>query len=166
MSYGLGTTGQRLISCSRLAPDQVQCQVSHSLLFGWLPLTTTYFSLQDVTIESTICDNTPRGGVRFCHQVTLLGDGLKPDLGIYRTTQALPEMRTPLSTATVQDQFQHFIHDRGQDTLTFEITGNWSTYLRTGGVGMLLAIVAWGFWDVQWPSAKISPLALDGEEAD
>jgi len=161
---GLRATGKELTTCDRLAVGQVQCRVERSLLLGWLPTTTTQFLLQDVTIDSTMCDNTPRGGVRFCHRVTLLGQDLRADLEGQLTSQLLPEMRTPLSAAMVKDQFLRFIQGDGQPELTFHKRGKLSTYLRTGVLGLLLAIVAWGFWDVQWPPARVSPLAMDGAE--
>jgi hypothetical protein len=164
--YGFWTTGQQVVTCDRLAPGQVQCQVDQSLLFGWIPTTTTQFWLQDVAIESTMCDNTPRGGVRFCHRVTLLGVDSKTEWEGRRTLQPLPEIRTPLSSATVQDKFARFINGEGQEKLTFVIAGKLSTFLRTGVLGLLLAIAAWGFWDIQWPPAKVSPLAMDGVERE
>ena len=60
------------------------------------------------------------------------------------TSQLLPEMRTPLSAAMVKDQFLRFIQGDGQPELTFHKRGKLSTYLRTGVLGLLLAIVAWG----------------------
>jgi hypothetical protein len=164
--YGLRSTGQQDITCNRLAPGQVQCQVVRSLFFGWLPTTTTQFLLQDLTIDSTICDNTPRGGVRFCHHVTLLGEDLSPHAQGRPASQLLPEMRTPLSAITVKDKFRNFIQGDGTDKLTFEVTAQPSSYLRTGVLGLLLGIVAWGFWDIQWPPVRVSALAMDGAEGE
>lgn len=161
--YGFKATAQDLVTCHRLAPNQVQCQVQQSL-WGWLPTTTTQFLLQDLTIDSTMCDNTPRGGVRFCHRVTLLGKELQPASGGHFISQLLPEMRTPLSAKAVHDQFLRFMQGDGQQELTFQTRGTWSSYLKIGALGLLLATVAWGFWDVQWPPARVSPLAMDGAE--
>lgn len=160
--YGFWVTGQRLIVCDRLAPQQVQCQVTQSLIFGWLPVSTSQFWLQEVAIESTLCDNTPRGGVRFCHQLTLLGEGFKPGSNSNPIAQPLPAMRTPLTTATVRDKFVRFLAGEGNQQLTFTVAGQTTTYLRTVLLGGLLAVVAWGFWDIQWPPVPLSPLAKDG----
>jgi hypothetical protein len=151
--YGLWVTEQRRVVCDRLAPQQVQCQVNHALLFGWLPTATTEFRLQDIAIDSTMCDNTPRGGVRFCHRVTLLGSN---------RAQALPEIRTPLAAATIQKQFKGFMAGEGPTQLSFKMAGELATYIRTGILGLLLMVVAWGFWDIQWPPVPMSPLAIDG----
>lgn len=165
-AYGLFATGQRSITCERLAPGQVQCQADRSLLFGWLPTTTTQFWLQDIAIDSTMCDNTPRGGVRFCHRVTLLGNQFKIDGRGKFISQPLPEMRTPLSVATIRDKFLRFINGEGEKHLTFRVSGQLSSYIKTGVIGVLLAIAAWGFWDIQWPSTGVSPLAMDGAEKE
>ena len=161
--YGFKATTQDLVTCRRLAPNQVQCQVERSLL-GGLPMTTIQFLLQDLTIDSTMCDNTPRGGVRFCHRVTLLGEALKDGAGSRVISQLLPEMRTPLSAKTVNDQLLRFMQGDGPQELIFQTTGLLATYLQMGILGLLLAIVAGGFWDVQWPPDKVSPLAMDGAE--
>ncbi len=164
--FGLTSTAQQSITCDRLAPGQVQCQVARSLLFGILPTTTTQFWLQDIAIDSTMCDNTPRGGVRFCHQVTLLGNQPETDGRSRSLSQPLPQMRTPLSAATVRDQFLRFIKGEGEKRLTFAVTGQLAAYIRTGILGLLLAIAAWGFWDIQWPPVQVSPLAMDGADQE
>ena len=161
--YGLRATERELITCARMAPGQVQCQVERALL-RWLPTTTTRFVLQDVAIDSTMCDNTPRGGVRFCHRVTLLGEEAGATSEGQLISQRLPEMRTPLMKTAVKDQFLRFIQGDGQQKLTFEMAGNLASYLRVVVFGVLLGIVAWGFWDIQWPPAQVSPLAMDGAE--
>ena len=164
--YGLVSTAQESVTCSRLSPGQVQCQVARSLLFGRLPTTTTQFHLRDIAIDSTMCDNTPRGGVRFCHRVTLLGNQPGANEQSRPMAQPLPEMRTPLSATTVRDQFLRFINGEGEKHLTFTLTEQLATHIRTGVLGLLLAIAAWGFWDIQWPPVQISPLAMDGAEQE
>jgi hypothetical protein len=144
----------------------VQCQSEQSLIWGLLPVANTQFWLQDVAIDSTICDNIPRGGVRFCHQVTLVGNSDSTAVEGYSISQPLPEIRTPLSANAVQDQFLRFIHGDGNKTLTFKATSKLATYVRAGVLGLLLAIVTWGLWDVQWPPEKVSPLAMDGAEGE
>lgn len=164
--YGLVATGQHIITCDRLSPGQVQCQVVRSFGFGRFPPTTTQFWLQEVTIDSDLCDKTPRGGVRFCHRVTLWGRSLNSEPGNSTIAQPLPPMQTPLSTATVREKFLRFINGEGEEQLRFTKTGQRFAYIKTTVLGLLLAIVAWGFWDIQWPPVKISPLAMDGNERE
>lgn len=138
-----------------LARDSATCQVSRSRRFGWLPSQTQTFALQDVAIASRLCDNNPRGGVRFCHRVTLLGN---------RASVTLPDVRTPLTAATLMDSLRNFMAGQGSPQLTWSTPHRLRQWLSTMVLGLLLAIAAWGLWPIQWPPERRSPLALDGDD--
>lgn len=144
--------GPTRVVCDRAAPDQVYCQATLPRPWAWLPQSGRPFQLQDVAIASELCDNTPRGGVRFCHRLTLLG-----------TTQqiTLPEIRTPLSGTALSDQFQRFISGEGSPQLTWSESAV-APPLRPLVLILLLAIASWGLWDLRWPPQPPSSLALDG----
>lgn len=148
--WGMSRPGPRAVVCDRTAPGQVYCRATLPPPWAWLP--NPSFLLDDMAMTSELCDNTPRGGVRFCHRITLLG----------REHQVtLPEVRTPLSAATLREQLRQFIAGEGSPRLS------WSS--ATGGIpwrslviALLLAIASWALWDVRWPPLAPSPLALDG----
>lgn len=135
--------------------DSAQCQVRRSRHFGWLPAQTQTFDLRNVAIASRLCDNTPRGGVRFCHRLTLLGD---------RDRVTLPEIRTPLTAAALTDTLHSFMAGQGSSQLTWSTPHRLWQWLSTLILGLLVAIAAWGLWPIQWPSQRPSSLALDGKD--
>ncbi|NJL48589.1 MAG: hypothetical protein HC929_15290 [Leptolyngbyaceae cyanobacterium SM2_5_2] len=179
LGYGLGASPEMAVVCdapqslaspiinnaqpSTAAVPSAHCQVCQGRRLGVLPAITTDFDLQDVAITSRLCDNTPRGGVRFCHHLTLIGD---------RATVTLPEIRTPLTAATLMDNLHRFMAGQGNSSAAGAIVDrrlSWTTprrlttSLSTAAMGGLLAMAAWGLWAVKWPPLDPSPLALDGE---
>jgi hypothetical protein len=162
--YGLGPSPVMAVMCD--APAQVSgmvgtgltdlahCQVRQGRRFGWLPARTLEFNLIDVAITSRLCDNTPRGGVRFCHRLTLIGN---------QDEVTLPEIRTPLAADTLTDSLRGFMVGQGSDHLTWTAPDRLIHQLSTVVLALLLTITAWGFWAVQWPPRQPSPLAMDGE---
>ncbi|HSM80317.1 MAG TPA: hypothetical protein VLS96_01465 [Nodosilinea sp.] len=152
--WGLRMPGPSGVRCDRASPHQVYCRATLARPWAWLPQASRPFQLQDVAIASELCDNTPRGGVRFCHRLTLLGP---------HRQLTLPAVRTPLSAAAITEQLQRFIAGEGSPQLS------WSSQplvlpLRTVAIALLLAAAAWGLWDVRWPPAP--PLAVDGVPRD
>lgn len=154
--YGLGPTGQPAVICDRAAPNQVQCQVSQPRLFSGLPASTHRLQLQDVSITSELCDNNPRGGVRFCHRLTLLGD---------HQQYTLAEVRTPLSAATLLENLRGFMAGEGSSRLAWSAAPTLTSQFRTGAIGLLLLMATWGLWDLRWPPRPASPLEMDGAGA-
>jgi hypothetical protein len=144
---GVAPSGVR---CDRTAPGQVTCQTLLPAPWAWLPASP--LPLEDMAITSRLCDNTPRGGVRFCHRLTLLGPG---------RSITLPEVRTPLAAAALTDQLQRFIAGEGSPQIQWSRPSPGVPW-RSLGLGLLLAIAAWALWDVRWPPLAPSPLALDG----
>jgi hypothetical protein len=155
--WGLRPPSPQGVMCDRISPGQVICQATLPRPWVWLPpvpFTPRPFALQDIALSSTLCDNSPRGGVRFCHRLTLLGTG-RP--------VTLPEVRTPLSAAALSDQLQRFMAGEGAPQL------HWSSPApevpwRTLAIALLLAVATWALWDVRWPPTQPSPLAQDGAE--
>ncbi|MGF1570056.1 MAG: hypothetical protein ACFCVD_18630 [Nodosilinea sp.] len=153
IAYSLGATATQTVSCQRLAPGQVYCQVTQARPLSGVLAPAQPFQLQDMTISSELCDNTPQGGVRFCHRLTLLGD---------QGSVTLPEVRTPLSAATVIENLRSFIAGEGGTSLVWATPKDVANPLRMFAIGILFTIAAWGFWDVRWPPLPTSPLAIDG----
>ncbi|PSR13724.1 hypothetical protein C8255_24995 [filamentous cyanobacterium CCP3] len=112
------------------------------------------FALQEIAIASDLCDNTPRGGVRFCHRLTLLGAGRQ---------LTLPEVRTPLSASALSDQLHRFMAGEGSSQLAWSGDRPLLPW-RTPAIVLLLMAATWALWDVRWPPLPPSPLALDGAE--
>ncbi len=157
--WGVSRPGPRAVVCDsprqpvsdhRAAPGQVYCQATLPPPWAWLP--SQRFLLDDIAITSELCDNDPRGGVRFCHRITLLG----------REQQVtLPEVRTPLSAATLKEQLRQFMVGEGGPSLSCSsATGDipWRSLI----IALLLAIASWALWDVRWPPLPPSSLARDG----
>ncbi|WP_035992731.1 hypothetical protein [Leptolyngbya sp. KIOST-1] len=149
--WALSLPGPSHVVCDRAASGQVYCQASHPQPWGWLarpqPLT-----LQDIAISSELCDKTPRGGVRFCHRLTLLGSNRQI---------VLPEVRSPLSAAALGDRLHGFMAGEGSPQLSW--SGDRSALpWRTPTIALLLTVGTWALWDVRWPPVPTSPLALDG----
>lgn len=138
------------VVCDRAAPGQVYCRATLPPPWAWLP--SQSFLLDDVTMTSELCDNNPRGGVRFCHRLTLLG----ADQQI-----TLPEVRTPLSAAALREQLRQFIGGEGSPRVSWSSPGSGVPW-RTLVIGLLLLAANWALWDVRWPPVAPSPLALDG----
>ncbi|PSN13378.1 hypothetical protein C7293_16170 [filamentous cyanobacterium CCT1] len=123
--------------------------------WAWLPRAQG-FALQEIAIASDLCDNTPRGGVRFCHRLTLLGPGRQ---------LTLPEVRTPLSAAALSDQLHRFMAGEGSPQLAW--SGDRPLFpWRTPAIALLLMAATWALWDVHWPPLLPSTLALDGAEGE
>lgn len=137
------------VVCARAAPGQVYCRATLPPPWAWLPAQS--FVLDDIVMTSELCDNNPRGGVRFCHRLTLLGKGRQV---------TLPEVRTPLSAAAIREQLRQFMEGEGSPRLSWSSPGRlpW----RTLAIALLLLVAAWALWDVRWPPVPPSPLALDG----
>ncbi len=172
LSYGLGASTAMAVVCeapqiedgaSPLAGGvaAAHCQVRQERRLGGLPAITTEFNLQDVAITSRLCDNTPRGGVRFCHRLTLIGD---------QATVTLPEIRTPLNAATLTDSLRRFIAGQGGSAgvipdrqLSWSMPRRFRSQLSTVTIGCLLSVAAWGLWAIQWPRLAPSPPAPDEE---
>ncbi|HIK43706.1 MAG TPA: hypothetical protein IGR64_02345 [Leptolyngbyaceae cyanobacterium M65_K2018_010] len=162
LAYGLGGGPGLAVVCDGPQGDPVDtipeqfphCRVSQWRRLGGLPALTRDFYLEDVEIVSHLCDNTPRGGVRFCHRLTLLGDP---------GSVTLAEIRTPLTAQSLVDGLQNFIAGEGSDRLAWTTPRPWRGHLTTAIIGLLLAITAWGWWEVRWPAEPPSPLAVDGE---
>jgi hypothetical protein len=152
--WGLRMPGPRGVVCDRAAPDQVYCRATRPRPWAWLPQATRPFRLHDIAITSELCDNTPRGGVRFCHRLTLLGPGRQV---------TLPEVRTPLSGTALSDQLHRFIAGEGSPQLIWSSNPRWLPW-RTLAIALLLLIANWALWDIRWPPAPPSPLAMDGSD--
>ena len=121
------------------APDSASsvahCQVDRGRRLGGLPDQHTEITWTTFTLTSHLCDNTPQGGVRFCHRVTLLGD---PPL-------ALPELRTPLAAEVVSQQLRQFLAGgQGPATLAWTAPRPLTETLQTLALALLLAVTAWG----------------------
>ncbi|WP_017301487.1 hypothetical protein [Nodosilinea nodulosa] len=147
--------GPSSVVCDRAAPAQVYCQANRPRPLAWLPRPQG-FVLQEVAIASELCDNTPRGGVRFCHRLTLLGPGRQ---------LTLPEVRTPLSATALIDQLHRYMDGEGSARLSWSgdrprLPG------RTLAIALLLLVATWALWDVRWPPVPPVPLALDGATDD
>jgi hypothetical protein len=138
------------VVCDRTAPGQVYCRATLPPPWAWLPGQSLL--LDDVAMTSELCDNNPRGGVRFCHRLTLLGAG-------HQVT--LPEVRTPLSAAAIREQLRQFVAGEGSPRLSWSSPGG-SVPWRTVGIAGLLLVATWALWDMRWPPVPPSPLALDG----
>jgi hypothetical protein len=174
LGYGLGASPEIAVVCeaaqvsdtsSAKAGERIfpHCQVRQERRLSGLPAVTIGFNLQDTAITSSLCDNTPRGGVRFCHRLTLIGD---------QATVTLPEIRTPLPATTLTDRLRRFIADQGSSDTSEPVTDrrlSWTTphslanQLSTVAIGVLLSVTAWGLWDIKWPPLDPSPLSSDGE---
>ncbi|MGB3200540.1 MAG: hypothetical protein WBA99_06540 [Nodosilinea sp.] len=138
------------VVCDRAAPGQVHCRAIQPRPWAWLSAAHS-FTLEEVAMASELCDNTPRGGVRFCHRLTLLGAG---------QPITLPEVRTPLSSAALSDQLHRYMAGEGGPQLVW--SGDRSFPWRSPVIALLLTAAAWALWDVRWPPEPRSSLALDG----
>lgn len=152
--WGLRMPGPSGVVCDRSGeptaalgdtPRPVYCQVQWPRPWAWRPQGERTFQLHDVAITSELCDRTPRGGVRFCHHITLVGMTLA---GAGRQV-TLPEFRAPLSGAVLTDQLQGFIAGEGSAHLSWR--GDPALPLRFLTVILLLAVAIWGLWEVRWP---------------
>lgn len=153
--WGLSLPGPSSIVCDREAPDQVYCQAARPRPLAWLP-SPQAFALQEVAIASELCDKTPRGGVRFCHRLTLLGPGRQI---------TLPEVRTPLSATALMGQLHRYMAGEGSPRLVW--SGDRSVFpWRALAIVLLLLAATWALWDVRWPPIPPAPLALDGLAED
>ena len=141
--WGMKVPEPKGVICDRTAPGTVSCQATLAYPWAhpwaWLPQNRQSFELQDIAIDSDLCDNTPRGGVRFCHRLTLVGASRQI---------TLPEVRTPLSAAALSDYLRRFVAGEGSPQLS------WSTAAlgfpgRTLAITLLLAIATWALWDVR-----------------
>ncbi|MGG6238363.1 hypothetical protein ACQ4N7_06950 [Nodosilinea sp. AN01ver1] len=153
--WGRSLPGPSSVLCDRAAPGQVYCQAIRSQPWAWLPRDQG-FALQDFAMASELCDNTPRGGVRFCHRLTLLGTGRQ---------LTLPEVRTPLSATALSEQLHRFMAGEGSPQLVW--SGDRPMFpWRTLAIALLLVAATWALWDVRWPPLPPSPLALDGAKGE
>ncbi|MEA5452624.1 hypothetical protein VB780_28890 [Leptolyngbya sp. CCNP1308] len=138
------------VSDHRTAPGQVYCRATLPPPWAWLP--SQSFLLDDFAMTSELCDNNPRGGVRFCHRLTLIGNARQV---------TLPEVRTPLSAAAIEEQLRQFMNGEGSPRLSWSSSGGGLPW-RTLAIALLLLVATWALWDVRWPPVPPSPLALDG----
>ena len=141
------------VLCDRMASGEVVCQATLPRPWAWLPQSSGSLQLRGVTITSDLCDNDPLGGVRFCHRLTLLGQG---------QALTLPEIRTPLSGAVITDQIDRFMAGEGASRLSWSGPAQgWP--LMTLVIALLLAVATWGLWDLRWPPAPAPWPAPDGD---
>lgn len=147
--WGMSLPGPSSVVCNRAAPNQVYCQAVPAQ--PWFPHRPG-FALQDIAITSELCDKTPRGGVRFCHRLTLLGAGRQV---------TLPEVRSPLSAAALSEQLHRFMAGEGSPQLIWSGDRPLVPW-RTPAIALLLTVATWALWDVRWPPLPPSPLAMDG----
>ncbi|MBD1914762.1 MULTISPECIES: hypothetical protein [Cyanophyceae] len=148
--WGVSQPDPSAVVCDRAAPGQAYCRATLPPPWAWLP--SQSFLLDDVAMTSELCDNNPHGGVRFCHRLTLLG-------AEHQIT--LPEVRTPLSAAALREQLRQFVAGEGSPHLSWSSPGSGVPW-RTLVIALLLVAANWALWDVRWPPAAPSPLALDG----
>lgn len=127
------------------------CQVEQGRKLGWLPKRATEFDWLDMTLTSHLCDKTPRGGVRFCHQLTLVGE---------RRRITLPEWRSPLTAEVIDRELNQFVTGKSQTTLAWSTPPSPLETCQTLALAVLLSMTAWGWGAWRWPRAK--PLPLDG----
>ena len=153
--WGLSWPDPGSVLCDRAAPGLVYCQAIRSQPWAWLP-GAQKFALHEVAMTSELCDNSPRGGVRFCHRLTLLGSGQQ---------LTLPEVRTPLSAAALSDQLHRFMAGEGSPQLVWSGDRPRLPW-RALAIALLLLAATWALWDVRWPPLPPSPLALDGAEGE
>lgn len=155
MIYGGWITQTTTVVCE--APQDEMAAAMCQVEVGWSGWATRHrsFQLQTVAVTSELCDNTPRGGVRFCHRLTLGGD---------RGQYTLPNIRTPLSATALTADLRRFLAGEASPQLVWSESRSLGAWLHLGAVGLLLAIAAWGLWDIQWPAPAVSPLSLDGVE--
>lgn len=155
--YLLLATGQQVIQCDRTPTGDRQCQSRQSLLLGQITWFSQRFELKGIDLESDLCDNTPRGGVRFCHHLTLVAED---------RSYPLPMFRSPLSSATIRESFDRLQAGDYPQGLTFQATRRSLVAWRIDLMALLLMIVAWGFWDWGLPPAVEPLLPVDQPEAD
>lgn len=127
------------------------CQVQQGRRLGWLPKQTSAFDWIDLTMTSRLCDNDPRGGVRFCHRLTLIGENRQVTLS---------ERRTLLSAEAVHQTLHRFMAGQGGSDFAWSTPQPWLDTLHSLLLALLLSITAWGFGSWRWPSDP--PLPLDG----
>lgn len=133
------------------ASPVAHCQVDRGRRLGELPDQHTEITWTTFTLTSHLCDNTPQGGVRFCHRFTLLGH---PPL-------VLPELRTPLTAEVVSQRLRQFLAGQGPDTLVWITPRPLTETLQTLALALLLAVAAWGLT----PRPQATP-PLAPEESD
>lgn len=153
--YGASPGPGISVSCQAPQAEDLapHCQVQRSRRLGWLPHQRADFLWTDLTLTSRLCDNDPRGGVRFCHRLTLIGP----------TQQVtLPELRTPLSAAGVTQQLNRFMAGQGRSDLTWSAAPTGLDHFTTLSLALLLSLTAWGLSPWPWPLAPALP--MDGVE--
>jgi hypothetical protein len=136
------------VHCYAPQATVAHCQVNQGRRLGWLPQRATEFDWLDFTLDSRLCDNTPRGGVRFCHRLTLMSANRH---------LTLPELRTPLSADNIVQSLTRFQSGQGPTDLTWSAPQPWLETLQTFTLALLLTITAWGFGFWRWLP---KPLAL------
>ncbi len=154
--YGLLVPSPYTVACEVTAAGVV-CEASQAQLGGRGWVSHQRFQLVDIRVASELCDNIPRGGVRFCHCLTLVGD---------RGEYPLPNIRSPLSAATLMADLHRFMAGEGSTRLVWSGDRPLGLWVRLGAVGLLLAIAAWGLWDIQWPPLPGEPLGIVLDQAD
>lgn len=136
--HGFGPGKALRLHCSApsaAAPSVAQCQLEQGRRLGWLPAQRTTLAWTDFTLASRLCDNTPQGGVRFCHRLTLAGASQR---------LTLPEWRTPLTPDAISQRLRLFLAGQGQDTFDWSMSQPLTDLLQTWALGLLLAIATWG----------------------
>ena len=154
--YGVSPGHAISVDCQAPQPNHdlaPHCQVQRGRRLGWLPQQTAEFDWFDLTLTSRLCDNDPRGGVRFCHRLTLIGAD-------QRVT--LPELRTPLTAESMTQNLNRFLAGQSQSHLAWSTPQPWLETLQTLVLALLLSITAWGFGSWRWPTSQ--PLPMDGIE--
>ena len=153
--YGASPSPGISVSCQAPQAEDLapHCQVQRSRRLGWLPKQTADFTWVDFSLTSSLCDNDPRGGGRFCHRLTLIGTDQEV---------TLPDLRTPLPAAGVTQQLTRFMAGQEHSDLTWSQSQTGRDHLTTFGLALLLSLTAWGFGFWRWPAS--SALPMDGIE--
>lgn len=142
LAYSIFTTSSQTLHC-RQALAAAQCKAIQSVFFGQLPYATTDFQVESVEVRSELTDRTPRGGVRFHHTLLLQSD---------RGSFTADLNQSPLAGAVIQKQVQEFLAGSGPHELIFGPVATPFALARVGLMALLLSVMAWGFWDLRWPS--------------
>ncbi|MEB3289580.1 MAG: hypothetical protein VKI82_06665 [Leptolyngbya sp.] len=153
--YGASPGQAITVHCQAPGPSSpvAHCQVDQGRRLVGLPAQHRDLTWATFTLTSTLCDNTPQGGVRFCHRLTLLGT---PPL-------VLPEWRTPLTAAAVSQRLRQFLAGQGPDTLTWITPRPPLEPLQTVLLALLLTVTTWGLT----PSPRRPPsLSLEDSDAN
>jgi hypothetical protein len=133
------------VHCQAPQATVSHCQVAQGRRLGWLPQRATEFDWREFTLDSRLCDNTPRGGVRFCHRLTFIGANRR---------LTLPEWRTPLTADNVLERLTRFRSGQGPADLTWSTPQPWLETFQTLALALLLTVTTWGLGAWRRPLAR------------